>query len=85
MIEESKEKPKELAKDLESYMSGAGEAVIRQEQAPLFFNNQLLFRSILLLLLPSFWAYFMLQFNGSETLRDWVYGETSIRPEAFTA
>lgn len=75
-------KTKGAAKDLESYMLGAGEAVIRQEQAPLFFNNNFYlgaFAATVALIL----GLFMLQFNGSETLRDWVYGTTPTT-EVFT-
>lgn len=63
------------AKDLAAYMLGAGETVLRQENAPLFFNNNFYlgaFAATIALIL----GLFMLQFNGSETLREWVYGET---------
>ncbi|MBX2876908.1 MAG: hypothetical protein KTR30_32620, partial [Saprospiraceae bacterium] len=63
------------AKDLQAYMVGAGEAVLRQEQAPLFFNNHFYlgsFAATIALIM----GLFMLKLNGSETLREWVYGDT---------
>lgn len=75
-------KTKGAAKDLQTYMLGAGEAILRQEQAPLFFNNNFYlgsFAATIALIM----GLFMLKLNGSETLREWVYGDT-ISTEDFT-